>query len=349
MPKPTPEAAAGRILVVDDQRNLLITTVLILESHGYVVHSARSGEEALAILADHEVDVMLADLKMEPMDGLTLLQKAQERSPDAPDDDNPPWTEQDRAAHCRDCCKLFIPTSSPHLPKEICYHCHLARERAARLKKGQPGDTGNRGSYWVTHRGGEVLGGTAFHNAGAYPSARDESIAGFFEELQKPLDPRHDVTLSPQETANLREVVQSRLETLLKGYTPPQEPRRFARSHVIFGETYVLDVHRDEEHGRIAELHGCHEMLARCTQDAQLSLFGNAGISQRALEVLMFLQQRGARPATRADVALHLPVLGGPQDIHELIRELEALRCLAVREDEVTLTLKGKVINIAGG
>ncbi len=71
----------GRILVVDDQRNLRVTTALLLRAEGYVAREAESGEEALAILAFHEVDVMVTDLKMEPMDGLTLLQKALERVP----------------------------------------------------------------------------------------------------------------------------------------------------------------------------------------------------------------------------------------------------------------------------
>jgi len=71
----------GRILVVDDQRNLRVTTALLLRSEGHIVHEAQSGEEALAILASHEVDVMVTDLRMEPMDGLTLLQKARERTP----------------------------------------------------------------------------------------------------------------------------------------------------------------------------------------------------------------------------------------------------------------------------
>jgi two-component system response regulator HydG len=53
-------------------------------SEGHLVHEAGTGEEALAILASHDLEVMLVDLKMEPMDGLTLLQKALEISPRLP-------------------------------------------------------------------------------------------------------------------------------------------------------------------------------------------------------------------------------------------------------------------------
>ncbi|MFO0593738.1 MAG: sigma-54 dependent transcriptional regulator [Myxococcaceae bacterium] len=71
----------GRILVVDDQRNMRATTALLLRAEGYTVDEAGSGEEALAWLADHHVDLLLTDLKMEPMDGLTLLKRAVETAP----------------------------------------------------------------------------------------------------------------------------------------------------------------------------------------------------------------------------------------------------------------------------
>jgi two-component system, NtrC family, response regulator HydG len=71
----------GRILVVDDQRNMRATTALLLRSEGYSVDEAASGEEALAWLGDHQIDLLLTDLKMEPMDGLTLLKRAVEVAP----------------------------------------------------------------------------------------------------------------------------------------------------------------------------------------------------------------------------------------------------------------------------
>ncbi|MFZ5441851.1 MAG: sigma-54-dependent transcriptional regulator [Myxococcota bacterium] len=76
-----PGQRKGRILVVDDQRNMRTTTALLLRAEGYTVDEAGGGEEALAWLADHQVDLLLTDLKMEPMDGLQLLKRALEVSP----------------------------------------------------------------------------------------------------------------------------------------------------------------------------------------------------------------------------------------------------------------------------
>ncbi|HEX8818879.1 MAG TPA: sigma-54 dependent transcriptional regulator [Archangium sp.] len=77
---PTP-LARGRILVVDDQRNMRATTALLLRSEGYDVLEAAAGEEALGVLSGSGVDLLLTDLKMEPMDGLTLLKRALEVAP----------------------------------------------------------------------------------------------------------------------------------------------------------------------------------------------------------------------------------------------------------------------------
>ncbi|WP_375773736.1 sigma-54-dependent transcriptional regulator [Archangium gephyra] len=66
---------------MDDQRNMRATTALLLSSEGYSVLQAATGEEALSTLSSNGVDLMLTDLKMEPMDGLTLLKKALEVAP----------------------------------------------------------------------------------------------------------------------------------------------------------------------------------------------------------------------------------------------------------------------------
>jgi two-component system response regulator HydG len=76
-----PSLPRGRILVVDDQRNMRATTAMLLRAEGYTVLEAATGEEALGVLSGGGVDLLLTDLKMEPMDGLTLLKKGMESSP----------------------------------------------------------------------------------------------------------------------------------------------------------------------------------------------------------------------------------------------------------------------------
>jgi two-component system response regulator HydG len=71
----------GRILVVDDQRNMRATTAMLLRTDNYTVFEAATGEEALQHLAGGSIDLLVTDLKMEPMDGLTLLRRALEVAP----------------------------------------------------------------------------------------------------------------------------------------------------------------------------------------------------------------------------------------------------------------------------
>jgi len=63
----------SHILVVDDQRSTLDAVSVILRREGHVVLTAASGNEALAQLQAEEVALLLSDVKMPNMDGLTLL------------------------------------------------------------------------------------------------------------------------------------------------------------------------------------------------------------------------------------------------------------------------------------
>ncbi|MBS1150743.1 MAG: sigma-54-dependent Fis family transcriptional regulator [Myxococcaceae bacterium] len=80
---PQSPESKGKVLVVDDQRNMRATTAMLLRAEGYQVEEAAGGEEALTMLAARPVDLLLTDLKMEPIDGLTLLKRALEVVPHA--------------------------------------------------------------------------------------------------------------------------------------------------------------------------------------------------------------------------------------------------------------------------
>ena len=61
------------ILVVDDEKNIRDALVKILSKEGYNTLSAAEGKEALGILREKDVNLILTDLKMPAMDGLELL------------------------------------------------------------------------------------------------------------------------------------------------------------------------------------------------------------------------------------------------------------------------------------
>jgi CheY-like chemotaxis protein/anti-anti-sigma regulatory factor len=70
-----------RVLVVDDEESVRITTAAILEQEGYDVSTAESGREALASAARAHFDLVLTDLRMDDMDGMALLHELQARHP----------------------------------------------------------------------------------------------------------------------------------------------------------------------------------------------------------------------------------------------------------------------------
>ncbi len=81
----TPEQAdPARILLVDDDPGLLRLISLRLESAGYVVDTANSGEQALGKVAGQLPDAVISDLRMEGMDGIALFRQLRERDPTLP-------------------------------------------------------------------------------------------------------------------------------------------------------------------------------------------------------------------------------------------------------------------------
>jgi two-component system, NtrC family, response regulator len=75
--------AKARILVVDDEVNARDALRTILTEEGYEIDEAANGEEGLAKLNEIAPDVVLADVRMPKMDGLTLLRKAKEQGSEA--------------------------------------------------------------------------------------------------------------------------------------------------------------------------------------------------------------------------------------------------------------------------
>jgi two-component system, NtrC family, response regulator AtoC len=73
-----------QILVVDDEPNLRRVLSAQLERDGYDVHTAEDGEEALRMLQDNHIDLVITDLRMPKVDGMELLRRALEIDDELP-------------------------------------------------------------------------------------------------------------------------------------------------------------------------------------------------------------------------------------------------------------------------
>ncbi|MBT3177280.1 MAG: sigma-54-dependent Fis family transcriptional regulator [Desulfobacula sp.] len=72
------------ILIVDDEKNYPTIIGEILQEEGYTSLTASSGMEALDILNNDLIDLVLTDVKMPGMSGIQLLEKIKEINPDIP-------------------------------------------------------------------------------------------------------------------------------------------------------------------------------------------------------------------------------------------------------------------------
>jgi two-component system, OmpR family, response regulator CpxR len=72
------------ILCVDDNEQVLSVRKFLLETRGYRVISARSGEEAIEKLRLGAIDLVLSDLVMPQMDGNEMVRRMKEIAPEVP-------------------------------------------------------------------------------------------------------------------------------------------------------------------------------------------------------------------------------------------------------------------------
>src|SRR6516165_7855135 len=73
-----------QVLIVDDEPNLRKILSAQLSRDGYDVLAAEDGEKGLQQLREHHIDLVITDLKMPKVDGMTLLKQALGEDPELP-------------------------------------------------------------------------------------------------------------------------------------------------------------------------------------------------------------------------------------------------------------------------
>ena len=70
------------ILLVDDEEGIRKVLGISLEDSGYSVLKAENGEQALELFQKHRPQIVLTDIKMPGMDGISLLKAIKREDPD---------------------------------------------------------------------------------------------------------------------------------------------------------------------------------------------------------------------------------------------------------------------------
>ena len=61
------------VLIVEDDKDICDGIEVYLKNQGYIVHKAYNGQEGLNIVRTEKIHLMIADIMMPVMDGITML------------------------------------------------------------------------------------------------------------------------------------------------------------------------------------------------------------------------------------------------------------------------------------
>lgn len=70
----------GRVLIVDDEANIVISLEFLMEQAGYTVAVARTGEEALEKVDSFRPDLVLLDVMLPGISGFDILQRIRQHA-----------------------------------------------------------------------------------------------------------------------------------------------------------------------------------------------------------------------------------------------------------------------------
>ncbi|MDX2479656.1 MAG: sigma-54 dependent transcriptional regulator [Desulfuromusa sp.] len=116
------------LLVIDDEAPMRHMLRLVLEQHHYRVSEARNGAEAINLIYKEKFDVILSDIRMPDMDGLTFLDQPEVRSLDSTIIMMSAYGSVDTALECMK-RGAYDYISKPFKPDEVVLTLRKAEER----------------------------------------------------------------------------------------------------------------------------------------------------------------------------------------------------------------------------
>lgn len=75
---------SSSILIVDDDQNVLQVLEARLQTSGFQIYKAENGPDAIKLLKDNKIDLLISDMKMPGMSGMDVLTKARSMNPGLP-------------------------------------------------------------------------------------------------------------------------------------------------------------------------------------------------------------------------------------------------------------------------
>lgn len=71
----------GKVLVIDDEKDILSFLKIFIDKQGYTTLTAESGEQGLAVFESEKPDIVISDIRLPDIDGFQVIQKIKSISP----------------------------------------------------------------------------------------------------------------------------------------------------------------------------------------------------------------------------------------------------------------------------
>lgn len=306
-------------------------------------------------LSEREIIALSIEVSMEMISILAkeLGKKAIEKynlefyfpSQDKPDSNCPKWTDQHLAINCADCNKLVLPSKSPYLPKDICYNCHLIRDRNEALINNEliqegivlylsNGIEAKNLGFWGSY---DYLILSKFDIPSITNSEKASSMQVF--------------VLKYDELGKLKKDIEQELNLKLKHYSKPEIDEKERKSRKLYkikeyqGNTYELDIGKKKDHWFILESIKSLDFLDQAiNENFNLNVCFVKGLRYREDVILRFLHYLKKGESNLDELELHYKKLLSKEQIIEVIERLKDYNCLTFDGFEIKTTELGKNI-----
>ena len=248
------------------------------------------------------------------------------------------------AIHCADCDKLIIPTDSPYLPKDICYHCHLTREQNERVKQEKPCDGG------VTMY---LSKNDEHENIGYCTHFKDFTIAPFInDKVQQRLTEKSIsiVILHESDILELNDQLEKTLNEKLKNYKKPEidlKMKQFVQTRIVEykGNEYELANRFNTEHVEISRLFKCFKTTQKAiSENYSYNIYFKNGLTYRDDTVLRFVNYVCKGSTDIETINQHYKSILTESEVLQTVKKLKELDCFKIDNEIISITRTGRSI-----
>jgi len=258
------------------------------------------------------------------------------------DDDCPSWRDRHLGIHCVDCNKLILPPENSYRPKNVCFHCNLAREHNDEIRRAKPVDHGTtlylyrKGKYeaWVS------CGSYTGFPMGAYlhdhvPTELSEGVTA--------------VTLTLADMEALCPRLEARIDVLVQSYRDPGDQRytkmgSFLQTRFYKGRAYRVMPSHDNDMDELYQLMESLYRTREAIEEGKVYKFHlKKGFTTRDMAMLRYAWKTKGK-ATLSEFQAHFKGVLTKSEVIDTVEKMQRFGCLKTGEAGIKLTRTGDLI-----